>query len=204
MIVTCFEALKMLTLTRPSEARIRQFLVQQRGLPYSYPDVGSSLEKPPAGYVLDHHRVRLGEGLQVFERARAALRDWAMLRVGWVEVCPPGSPIEEGTTVALLARGLGFWALFACRIVRVIEGHGPVESYGFAYGTLPGHALSGEERFTVWWDHAEGSVWYDLLAVSRPSCLAWRLSYPLVRRIQRRFAPASLQAMVHALKGSKP
>jgi uncharacterized protein (UPF0548 family) len=141
--------MKMLSLTRPSEARIRQFLAQRRGLPYSYPDVGSSLGKPPAGYVLDHHRVRLGEGPQVFERAGAALRDWAMFRVGWVEPCPGGSPIEEGTTVALLARGLGVWALFACRIVRVIEEHGPVESYGFAHGTLPGHALSGEERFTV-------------------------------------------------------
>ena len=194
----------MLSLTRPSEARIRQFLAQQRGLPYSYPDVGSSLGKPPAGYVLDHHRVRLGEGLQVFERARAALRDWAMFRVGWVEVCPPGSPIEEGTTVALLARGLGLWALFACRIVGVIEEHGPVESYGFAYGTLPGHALSGEERFTVRWDRAEGSVWYDLLAISRPSHLAWRLGYPLIRRIQRRFAPASLRAMAHAVKGGEP
>ena len=107
MIKPCCEAVKMLSLTRPSEARIRQFLAQQRGLPYSYPNVGSSLGKLRAVYVLDHHRVRLGEGLQVFERARAALRDWAMFRVGWVEACPPGSPIEEGTTVALLARGLG-------------------------------------------------------------------------------------------------
>jgi len=166
--------------------------------------VGSSLGKPPpAGYVLDHHRVRLGEGPQVFERACAALRDWAMFRVGWVEAWPPGSPIEEGTTVALLARASGLWSLFACRIVRVIEEYGPVESFGFASGTLPGHALSGEERFTVQWDRAQGSVWYDLLAISRPSNLAWRLGYPLVRRIQRRFAPASLRAMADALKGGE-
>jgi uncharacterized protein (UPF0548 family) len=193
----------MLFLTRPSEVRIRQFLTQQRGLPYSYPDVGSSLGKPPAGYVVDHHRVRLGTGLRVFERARAALGDWAMFRVGWVEACPAALPIEEGTTVALLARGLGLWALFACRIVCLIEEHGPVESYGFAYGTLPGHALSGEERFTVRWDRAEGSVWYDLLAISRPSRLTWRLGYPLIRRIQRRFAPASLRAMAYALEGGE-
>ena len=85
----------------------------------------------------------------------------------------------------------------------MIEEHGPVESFGFAYGTLPGHALSGEERFTVVWDRAEGSVWYDLLAISRPSRLAWRLGYPLVRRIQRRFAPASLLAMGRALEGGE-
>lgn len=110
---------------------------------------------------------------------------------------PP--PREEGTTVALVARGFGLWSLFACRIVRAIEEHGPVELSGFAYGTLPGHALSGEERFTITWDRAEGSVWYDLLAISRPSSLAWRLVHPLVRRAQRRFAPASLQAMADAL-----
>ncbi len=193
----------MLSLTRPSEARIRRFLVEQRGLPYSYPDVGASLGNPPAGYVLDHNRVRIGEGPQVFERASAALRDWAMIRVGWVEVFPPGSPVEEGTTVALLACGFGLWSLFACRIVRVIEEHGPVESFGFAYGTLPGHALSGEEQFTIRWDRTEGSVWYDLLAISRPSSLAWRLVHPLVRRAQRRFAPASLQAMADALEGGE-
>jgi uncharacterized protein (UPF0548 family) len=193
----------MLSLIRPSEARIRQFLARRRGLPYSYPDVGSSLGKPPAGYVLDHHRVRLGEGLHVFERARAALRDGAMFRVGWVEARPSSSPIEEGTTIALLARGLGLWALFACRVVRVVEEHGPVESYGFAYGTLPGHALSGEERFTVRWDRAKGSVWYEVLAISRSSRLAWRLAYPLIRRIQRRFAPASLRAMACAIEGGE-
>jgi uncharacterized protein (UPF0548 family) len=193
----------MLCLTRPSDAHIRQFLARQRGLPYSYPDAGASLGEPPVGYVLDHHRVRLGEGPRAFELARAALRDWAMFRVGWVEALPAEVPIEEGATVALLARSSGLWSLFACRIIRVIEEHGPFESFGFAYGTLPGHALSGEERFTVVWDRAEGSVWYDLLAISRPSRLGWRLGYPLLRRIQRRFAPASLRAMARAVDGGE-
>ncbi len=189
----------MLSLTRPSEARIRRFLEDQSGLPYSYSDVGASLGEPPVGYVLDHHRVKLGEGPLAFDRAGAALRGWEMFRVGWVEVWPPAAPLEEGTTVALLARMPGLWTLFACRIVAVIDEHGPVESYGFAYGTLPGHPLSGEERFTVRWDRADGDVRYDLLAISRPSRLAWRIGYPLVRLIQRRFAPRSLRAMTRAV-----
>src|SRR4051794_3493 len=78
------EAANMLCLTRPSDARIRQFLERQRGRPYSYPDAGASLGEPPAGYVLDHHRVRLGEGPRTFDLALAALRGWAMFRVGWV------------------------------------------------------------------------------------------------------------------------
>ena len=47
----------------------------------------------------------------------------------------------------------------------------------------------------VRWDRRDDSVWYDLLAFSRPSSFVGRLAYPLVRRAQRRFAPASLQAM---------
>ena len=86
----------MLSLTRPSDARIRRFLARQRGLPYSYPDAGASLGEPPAGYVLDHHRVRLGEGPQAFDLARAALRGWAMFRVGWVEALPASGAHRGG------------------------------------------------------------------------------------------------------------
>ena len=63
--------------------------------------------------------------------------------------------------------------------------------------------LSGEERFEVVLGPREGSVWFDLLAISRPRAPAWRLGYPLIRRIQRRFAPASLRAMARALDGGE-
>ncbi|HEX8204050.1 MAG TPA: DUF1990 domain-containing protein [Isosphaeraceae bacterium] len=193
----------MLSVTRPTESRIDAFLDRQRGLPLSYPDVGCTLGEPPAGYVLDQNQVRLGEGEPVYHRAVAALRRWAMFDVGWVEIRPPGAPIAEGTTVAILGRALGVWSLFACRIVRVIEEHGPVEAFGFANGTLPGHMLGGEERFLVQWDRREGSVWYDLRALSRPTRLGWRLGYPLVRRVQRRFAPESLRALARAVAGGE-
>ena len=41
-----------------------------------------------------------------------------------------------------------------------------VDKFGFAYGTLPDHAGSGEERFLVEWDQDEGSVWYDIRVFS--------------------------------------
>src|SRR5262249_20824062 len=65
---------------------------------------------------------------------------------------------------------------------------GQVQRYGFAYGTLPEHAESGEERFTVEWHEADDAVWYDILAFSRPHQLLVRLGYPLARRLQKRFA----------------
>ena len=49
--------------------------------------------------------------------------------------------------VAILARSIGLWWLNACRIVAVVDEDGPVKRFGFAYGTLPDHAGSGEERF---------------------------------------------------------
>jgi len=39
-------------------------------------------------------------------------------------------------------------------------------------------------------------VWYDILAFSRPNQVLTRLGYPLVRRIQKRFAKDSAAAML--------
>jgi uncharacterized protein (UPF0548 family) len=193
----------MLSLTRPSESRIRAFLSRQRGLPYSYPDVGSTFGAPPAGYVVDHNQIRLGQGVAAFERAREALQGWTMSRVGWVEIWPSCASVQVGTTVAILAWRYCVWSLFACRVVRVVEACGPVEEFGFSYGTLPGHLLEGEERFTVRWDRRDDSVWYDLLAFSRPASVTSRLAYPLVRHAQRRFAPDSLRAMARVVAGGR-
>jgi uncharacterized protein (UPF0548 family) len=101
--------------------------------------------------------------------------------------------------VAIVARRAGMWWLNACRIVYVVDEPGPVGRYGFAYGTLPDHAESGEERFLVEWDRAAGEVWYDILAFSRPRWLLTRLGYPYMRRVRRRFGRESA-AMVRALK----
>jgi len=121
-----------------------------------------------------------------------------MFDVDWVEVHPPGCPISPGINVAVLARVLGVWYLNACRIVYLIDETGAVETYGFAYGTLPDHAEKGEERFTVTWDHADDSVRYEQFAFSRPNLLT-RLNYPLARTVQRRFARDALAAMARAV-----
>ena len=48
------------------------------------------------------------------------------------------------------------------------------KKFGFAYGTLPDHAGSGEERFLVEMDDEE-IVWYDILAFSRPNRVLARI-----------------------------
>jgi uncharacterized protein (UPF0548 family) len=83
--------------------------------------------------------------------------------------------------------------------VYVDHEFGPVETRAFGWGTLPEHALRGEERFAVEYDHGNDGVWYDVLAFSRPRhMLAWA-GFPLVRRMQRRFGLDSIGALQRAL-----
>ncbi len=189
----------MFSLRRPSEDEIRRHLAAQRYLPFSYREVGATREgAPPKGYAVDRYRARLGNGEEVFERAKEALRGWRQLDLGWAEVVPREAPLEVGTTVAVLARQYGFWSLNAARVVYLVGGSDRVERFGFAYGTLPGHGEKGEERFTVEWNHEDDSVHYDVLAFSRPNHpLAW-LGFPLARTLQRRFARDSKGEMVRA------
>ncbi|HEV7166923.1 MAG TPA: DUF1990 domain-containing protein [Micrococcaceae bacterium] len=55
---------------------------------------------------------------------------------------------------------------------------------GFGYGTLPGHPASGEEAFIASIE-ADGTVYFGLLAFSKPSGLLYRLGSPVTRLAQR-------------------
>jgi uncharacterized protein (UPF0548 family) len=190
----------MLFLRRPTAEAIRAFLASQARLDLTYSAVGATTTNPPAGYVVDHTRMRLGAGEKVFAAAKAALERWQQFRLGWLEASPEDTPIKEGQVVAILARSIGLWWLNACRIVAVVNDEGAVKRFGFAYGTLPDHAGSGEERFLVEWDREDDSVWYDILAFSRPRHFLARLGYPVVRRTQKRFGRESAAAMCRAVR----
>ena len=190
----------MIRVSRPGPAAIQARLNAQGSEPFSYAPVGASRDivRAPDGFVLDHGRTRLGFGRPTFERAKAAVRGWEMFNLGWLELCWPKAEITAGTTVGVLLRLFGVWSLNACRIVYVTEENGETERFGFAYGTLPDHVESGEERFWVELDHRDDSVWYDLLAFSRPNRLTVRLGFFYARILQRRFAADSYRAMARA------
>ena len=193
----------MFLLREPSPATVETFLSAQRHRSFSYPEVGASRGRAPAGYNIDHNRAPLGSGEGAFVKAVAAINSWQMFNLEWCRIYPRGAPVEAGTTVAVLARHFGFWSLNACRIIYLLEERGPRHRYGFAYGTLAGHAEVGEERFSVEWDKVDGSVWYDLYAFSYPGHLMARVGYPLSRALQRRFAKGSKVAMVRAVKNGR-
>lgn len=191
----------MFFLRKPSEAAVRRFISSQENLPFSYENVGASREgAAPRGYVMDRYRVRLGEGPEAYARAVEALREWRQFELGWVRLLPSRAPIEVGETVGVLARHYGFWSLNTARIAYLFEESGAVERFGFGYGTLPGHAERGEERFGVEWNRGlDGSVYYDVFAFSRPNHpLAWP-GYPFARLLQKRFRRDSTRVMVEAV-----
>jgi len=185
----------MFLIRKPSEESIRKFIASQRDSDFSYKEIGASREPVPLGYTVDHNRIRLGEGASCFARSVEAIKRWEMFNLGWVKLCWSDARVEKGTVVAVLAHHLGFWSLNACRIVYVIDEDGPIRRFGFAYGTLSDHAESGEERFSVEWRNEDDSVWYDLLAFSRPNKLLARAGYPVARLLQKRFAKMSKEAM---------
>lgn len=186
-------------LRKPTAERMHRFLLEQARLPFTYAAVGATAETPPAGFAVDHARIKLGEGEAVFQAAKAAVRQWRPFQLGWVEMWSPDTPIRAGEVVAVMGRAIGLWWLNSCRIVYVIDESGPISKFGFAYGTLPGHVECGEERFLIEWHREEKSVWYDILAFSRPNHFLTRLAYPLTRRLQERFRRDSAASMLRSV-----
>jgi uncharacterized protein (UPF0548 family) len=190
----------MVSLRKPSAESTRRFLTAQAERDFSYSPVGATADQLPPGFVVDHTRVKLGEGEPVFQAARAALQRWRQFDLGWLEAWSPKTPIQAGEVVAIVARALGLWWLSACKIVYVVDESGPISRFGLAYGTLPDHAAKGEERFLIEWDQDDNGVWYDILAFSRPSDFLSRLGYSIVRRTQKRFGRESAAAMLKAVR----
>ena len=181
----------MFRISEPTERDVEQFVARQRNLPFTYPEVGATNTSPPAGYNVDHNRIRLGEGEATYQRAVEALKKWRHFDLGWVTIVPRGVEVKAGSTLAVKARAFGTWSLNACRVVYVID---ESRRFGFAYGTLPDHVERGEERFLIEW-LPDDSIWYDILAFSRPQHPLVKLSFPVARILQKQFARDSLARM---------
>ncbi len=186
---------------KPSEEDVDRFLADSTNDYFSYSEVGATDNQSPIGYTIDHNRIQLGKGLEVFDRAKAAICSWRMFAFNWVKLYYDDTPIEAGKTVAIHVNHFGFYSLNATRIVYTID---ETNRFGFAYGTLTEHGEIGEERFSVEFDSDKGIVWYDLYAFSRPGSLLAKIGYPLSRYLQKKFAQDSLHAMQSAVKGRFP
>jgi uncharacterized protein (UPF0548 family) len=151
------------------------------GAPFSYPEAGatSSASLPP-GYVHTERRAVVGSGQEAWNRAVAALFSWTAQRGAGLRVRASG-PADAAGTVVVLTAGLPWLGYdIPCRVVWS-RTSGPVQ--GFAYGTLPGHPVSGEESFLVGLT-PDGQVEFSVRAFSRPATALARLGGPASRAVQ--------------------
>ena len=177
----------------PTEALIRQYGEKHAKLGFTYSQVGLTKDYVcPAGFQVNHARSTLGIGQECFLNSVEAIRCFRMLDLGWLQCSPPEREVKEEMTVCTVMRMFGVYTVAATRVVYV-EDRG--SKFGFAYGTLPGHIVSGEERFTTTIDVSSGEVCFEVFSFSKAASMAHRLLWPLISRTQKRFCKQSIDVM---------
>ena len=185
----------MFFVSAPADDQVRALLNTLSDAPCTHPAayVGISeqeLDVAPPGFELDRYGTELGEGRDVFERACAVLARFGNYPPSFTHVVRTPGALAKGHLFATVARHLGFASVHPCRVLYVVREE---RRFGFGFGTLPGHAESGEERFTV---RMEGErVRYEVQAFSRPAGLLARLGARVTRGYQLRFPQETLAAM---------
>lgn len=157
-------------------------------MPLTYPEVGATAGTLPAGYHHVQKSAVIGHGRQRFEEAAAAGMRWGMLRGAGVRVQATADVAAVGSEVIV---GLGP-VKAPCRVVYVVD---EPDRRGFAYGTLPGHAESGEELFLVRYDPTTGDVSAVVRAFSRHATWWSRLGAPLTALVQAAVTTRYLKAL---------
>jgi uncharacterized protein (UPF0548 family) len=202
MVLHLWFAVLMFLLKQPDEQTLKTFLDEQKRLEYSYSFVGATQPEKtqseknvsPPGFIKDHNRISLGTGEATFEKAKEAIKNWKAYALGWTKIYPNAHP-EKDKTFCVVVNHFGFYSLSSLRIVYIVD---EPKRFAFAIGTLPGHVEKGEERFMVEWLEND-SVYYDLLAFSKPQHALVYLGYPVARQLQKRFARDSKQAMLQVV-----
>jgi uncharacterized protein (UPF0548 family) len=156
-----------------SALRDRPFTSSERGW--------TAWSRPPAGYHAAQRSAVLGFGPDLFTRAAAALTQWQMHRRAGIDVIATDRTAVVGARV-LLRVGIGPLALTApCQVVYTVHDE---HRRGFAYGTLTGHPVSGEESFVVTLGPDDNRVTFTVRAFSRPATILARLGGPFTPIVQ--------------------
>ena len=157
-------------------------------LPLTYSEVGATAGPLPAGYHHVQKSAVIGHGRRRFEEAANAGMRWGMLRGAGLRVEATSDVAAVGSEVIVHLGPVRA----PCRVVYVVD---EPDRRGFAYGTLPGHAESGEERFMVRYDAATDEVHAEVVAFSRHGTWWSRLGSPVTSVIQRVVTERYLRAL---------
>ena len=149
----------------------------------------------PAGYLRYTRTVCVGRGAACWEAAGPAVLDWQVkIRSGFrVEAAGGGDRrVRPGADYRLTARVGPVTVREPVRVVAVVD---EPARCGFAYGTLAGHPVSGEEAFIV---HRapDGRVWFTLRSLTRPARGLWRVAFPALLVAQAGYRRRYLRALM--------
>jgi uncharacterized protein (UPF0548 family) len=163
-------------------------LSELAALQLTYADVGATAGPLPAGYHHVQKSAVIGHGRNRFVEAAEAGMRWGMLRGAGLRVESTTERAEVGSEVIVRLGPVRA----PCRVVYVVD---EPDRRGFAYGTLPGHAESGEELFLVRFDPATDAVYADVTAFSRHATWWSRLGSPVTSLIQQIVTARYLKAL---------
>lgn len=181
-----------------SRTGLRRRELQERGSTYAavgatQPD--AARWSPPDGYRSAERTARLGEGEACWRAASTAVLAWGVkTRSGFAvePAVPPGGAVRAGERYWLLARVGPVRLREPVQVVTVVT---EADRHGFAYGTLEGHPVSGEEAFVVS-RAADGGVWLTVRSLTRPGRGRWRLVFPAALAAQPRYRARYLRALL--------
>jgi uncharacterized protein (UPF0548 family) len=143
---------------------------------FTYPETGRTRDgELPAGYRHVRRDAVVGQGEQAFARVRQGMRDWQIHGLAGIRVGSQGKPAVGRAFRA----GPGFFGV-PCEVVWLRDED---SVYGYGFGTLAGHPLSGEEAFEVRLS-PDGTVSFSIRAFSRRKAWYARLGGPLVAALQ--------------------
>jgi uncharacterized protein (UPF0548 family) len=161
---------------------------------------GGDPQGNPAGFQGYERTVLLGHGASLWAFASTEVLRWGVKTRSGFSV-DSGGVSSGGTGVGRsVAVGERYWLVAHVGPLRIYE---PVQVVmvvdspdrkGFAYGTLSGHPVSGEEAFLV--DRrTDGSVWLTLRSVTRAGGGLWAAAYPVALIAQRVYRRRYLRSL---------
>jgi uncharacterized protein (UPF0548 family) len=157
-------------------------------LPLTYDEVGATRGPLPARYHHVQKTAVIGRGRARFDEAADKGMRWGMLRGAGLRLEATTDIAEVGSEVIVHLGPVRA----PCRVVYVVD---EPDLRGFAYGTLPGHPESGEERFAVRYDSATEEVFAEIVAFSRHATWWSRLGSPVTSVGQRVITGRYLRAL---------
>jgi uncharacterized protein (UPF0548 family) len=143
-----------------------------------------------AGFRGYERTVLLGSGSSLWAFASTEVLRWGVKTRSGFSV-ESGDPSSSGAGLSpSVVAGDRYWLVAHLGPLRIRE---PVQVVavidepdrkGFAYGTLAGHPVRGEEAFLV--DRrADGSVWLTIRSLTGPASGLWGAAYPMALLAQR-------------------